>query len=205
MQLRKSLLVLAIALCGVLGSNAQTNLQRPKNPDYPGRGGSSILNRLSATATVGSGWVNGSSDWFGQVGVGEVTVSYALFRFLDLGVSTSGSLLCNEPYEDATNGSITYNPIADDCDKAWAFGQTFSVMARYFPLSEWPAFAQVNGGYSLDGEAPFASLCLGWGQPVYDRLSVIGQVRYATLISPDLDFEIDPGGLRLELGVGWNL
>ena len=205
MSLHKSLLIFMVAICTISAMDAQTTLQRPKNPDYPGGRGSSLVNRLSATATVGSGWINGSSDWFGQVGIGEVTVSYALFRFLDLGVSTSGSLLCNQPFEDVVGGSITYNPIADDCDKAWAVGETFSVMARYFPLSELPAFAQVNGGYSLDGEAPFASLCLGWGQPVWGRFSVIGQVRYATLISPDLEFQIEPGGLRLELGVGWNL
>lgn len=200
------LLLCCISLFCFSSMHAQNILQRPKNPDYPGRYGSSpFFNRLSATATVGSGWHNGTTDYIGKVGLGEVTVSYALFRFLDLGISTSGSLLCNDELEDQTTGVIYYNPHGDECDKAWSIGQSFSLMARYFPLTELPAFAQLNAGYSLDGEAPFASLCLGWGQPVYDRISIIGQVRYATLIAPDLDFELTPGGLRLELGVGWNL
>ncbi len=203
------LLLLCIGFFFVPSIQGQNTLQRPKNPDYPGRYGSSpFLSRLSATATVGSGWVNGNFDRFAEVGLGEITVSYALFRWLDVGLSTSGSLLCNEKIDDNLGGTIPgyiYNPDIDDCDKSWAFGQSFSVMGRYFPLSELPAFAQLNAGYSLDGEAPFVGFCLGWGQPVYDRISVIGQLRYATLIGSDLDFDLSPGGLRLELGVGWNL
>ena len=182
--------------------------QRPKNPDYPGGyGNSAFFNRISATATVGSGWVNGNFDQFGEIGLGEVSVSYAITRQLDLGLSTSGSMLCNQAYRDESGAIIssTEDPLAEECTEAWTIGQSFSLFARYFPLSELPAFAQANAGYSLDGEAPFLGLVLGWGQPVYDRMSVIGQFRYATLLGSDIDFVKDPGGFRLELGIGWNL
>ena len=89
-------------------------------------------------------------------------------------------------------------------DKAWAVGETFSVMARYFPLSELPAFAQVNGGYSSMGK-PLCQPLSGLGPA---GLGAIQCDRPGALCHSDQSrpgFQIEPGGLRLELGVGWNL
>lgn len=187
---------------------AQNTLQRPKNPDFPGRyGGGGPLSKISATATVGSGWMNGGASEIADIGIGEVSVSYAIIRSMDIGVSMSGSLLCNPAFTDENGAIISTidDPLGEKCTESWALAQTFSVMARYFPLPAYPAFAQVNGGYSLDGEAPFVGLSIGYGQRVYSSLSVLLMARYATLLGSDIDFVQTPGGFRLELGLAWNL
>lgn len=187
---------------------SQNTLQRPKNPDFPGRyGGGGPLSKISATATVGSGWMNGGASKIGDIGFGEVSVSYAIIRAMDIGISMSGSLLCNPAFTDETGAIISTadDPLGETCTESWALAQTFSVMARYFPLPAYPAFAQVNGGYSLDGEAPFVGLGIGYGQRVYSSLSVLAMARYATFLGSDIDFVQTPGGFRLELGLAWNL
>ena len=187
---------------------AQNVLQRPKNPDFPGRnGGGGFLSKLSATATVGSGWMNGGASGIGDIGIGEVTVSYALIRAMDVGVSAGGSLLCNPAFIDESGAivSTVEDPLGTECTESWAIAQTFSVLARYFPLPAYPAFAQFNGGYSLDGEAPFVGISVGYGQRVYSSLSVVALARYATLLGSEIDFVQTPGGFRLELGLAWNL
>ncbi len=187
---------------------AQNTLQRPKNPDFPGRyGGGGPLSKLSATATVGSGWINGGASKLGDIGFGEVSVSYAIIRSMDIGVSMGGSLLCNPAFVDQA-GAIISTPedlLGVKCTKSWAMAQTFSVLARYFPLPAYPAFSQLNGGYSLDGEAPFVGIGIGYGQRIISSLSVMAMVKYATLLGSDIDFVQTPGGLRLELGLAWNL
>lgn len=187
---------------------AQNTLQRPKNPDFPGRyGGGGPISKISATATIGSGWINGGASKFGNVGFGELSVSYAILRAMDIGISMGGSLLCNPAFIDDAGSIVSTfeDPLGVKCTESWAMAQTFSVMARYFPLPAYPAFAQVNGGYSLDGEAPCVGLGIGYGQRVYSSLSVVAMARYATLLGSDIEFVQTPGGFRLELGLAWNL
>jgi hypothetical protein len=62
-------------------------------------------------------------------------------------------------------------------------------------------------GYSLDGQAPAYSAGAGYFQPVYSQLGLFGVVRYANIIplGDTPDFVRNTGGLKLELGLGWNL
>ncbi|MBK7344144.1 MAG: hypothetical protein IPJ06_14280 [Saprospiraceae bacterium] len=201
MKLIRTVMFFGLAIIFTLPVQAQNLLQRPKNPDFPGRyGGGGILSKLSATATVGSGWMNGGASEIGDIGIGEVTVSYALIRAMDVGVSAGGSLLCNPAFIDESGAivSTVEDPLGTECTESWAIAQTFSVLARYFPLPAYPAFAQFNGGYSR-WEAPFVGISVGYGQRVYSSLSVVAPARYATLLGSEIDF------VQTREAFGWSL
>lgn len=202
--------LLLVLLCSYLAlpAFAQWPLQRPRNPDYPGAYESRFLRRSSLTATIGSGWVQGGFDRLGHAGWGEISYAFAVTRALDVGAGVYGSLLCNRAYYDDLGVLITPpdDPKGDNCDRAWAFGQTFMAFARYYPLRGWPAFAQAGGGWSVDGEGPVALLGVGYQYRIIERIAVAGLIRYAALIpsSQTPDWAQKPGGLRVELGLIWH-
>ncbi|MBP6185761.1 MAG: hypothetical protein KA479_12530 [Saprospiraceae bacterium] len=189
---------------------SQGPLQRPRNPDYPGANSSNkLVRRSSFVASIGSGYLSGNTDHIGNIGLGEISYSYALSRKLAVGVGLLGSMLCNEAYFNE-QGQIVSNSddlLGEDCDRAWALDATIMALGRYFPFSSIGTFGQIGLGYSLDGQAPAYSIGAGYFQPVYSQLGLFGVVRYANIIplSNTPDFVQSTGGLKLEIGLGWNL
>lgn len=189
---------------------SQGPLQQPRNPDYPGSySRNKLVRRSSAMVTVGSGYLNANTAHIGQIGLGEISYAYALSRKLAVGAGLLGSILCNEAYFDSHGQivSTTNNPLGENCNRAWAIDGTIMLWGRYFPFEYLGAFGQAGLGYSLDGLAPAYSAAVGYFQPVYSLLGLVGILRYANLIKVNStpDFVQPVGGLRLELGVGWNL
>ncbi len=189
---------------------SQGPLQRPRNPDYPGSYSSNkLVRRSSLVVSVGTGYFNNNADRISDIGLGEISYSYALSRKLAIGIGLLGSLLCNEAYLDAQGQIVSGidDPFGEKCNRAWALDATVMALGRYFPFEAIGAFGQVGLGYSIDGKAPAYSAGAGYFQPVYSQLGLYGVLRYANLVplGNTLDFVQSPGGLRLEVGLGWNL
>lgn len=203
---------LIISCLFVLFSEAmcQGPLQQPRNPDYPGSySQNKLVRRSSAMVTVGTGYLNANTAHIGHIGLGEISYAYALSRKLAVGAGLLGSLLCNEAYFDSKGQivSTATDPLGEKCNRAWAIDGTIMAWGRYFPFEYLGAFGQVGLGYSLDGQAPAYSGAVGYFQPVYSQFGLVGLLRYANLLplNNTPDFVQPTGGLRLELGIGWNL
>lgn len=207
-RMRLPVCSLILSLTMLVSTEAQAQLQRPANPDYPRGYSSKFVRRSAAHATLGSGFLIPDTDRAGHFGLGEIAYAYAITRQLDLGAGIMGSLLCNKAYYDG-NGAIVSDPDNPDgtrCDRSW-HPATAQLFARYYPLRGIPAFAQAGAGWSFDGEAPAYSLAGGYFLHLGARFGIVGMLRYAGLVPlPDAPDLVRPaGGLRLEIGAAWNL
>lgn len=206
--MRPSIPAILLALACLLSGEAQAQLQRPANPDYPRGYSSRFMRRSAVHVTLGSGFAVPDFERAGHLGLGEIGYGYAITRQLDLGAGVMGSLLCNKAFYDR-NGAIVSSP--DDpegerCDRGW-HPSTAQLFARYYPVLGIPAFAQAGAGWSFDGEAPAYSLAGGYFLHLGARFGIVGLLRYAGLIplGGTPDFVRRAGGFRLELGAAWNL
>lgn len=199
--------ILILLALGCVTLDAQ--LQRPRNPDYPGQYSSKFLRRSSLMVTVGSGFVQDGWSRFARPGLGELSYAYALNRQLDLGAGMYGSLLCNKVYRDE-NGQLQGNAPDDaegvQCNRSWSLASTFLALARYYPLEELPLYAQAGLGYALDGQAPVAAFATGYSHRVIERIGITALLRYAALIRTGAtpDWTQPAGGLRVEVGLLWH-
>lgn len=183
-------------------------LQRPLNPDDPGTYNSLFLRRSSLQITLGSGWIGTGHEKPLGIDITEIGYAWSFTRAWDVGISAYGSTLCNKVYR---NESGLQNLSPDDpegvrCDRKWRPASTVLLTSRYYPVRGYPAFGQVGVGYAIDGEAPVWSVAAGYSYRFFERIAVVGLIRYMGTfsLSNTPEWLHQPGGLRLELGFLWH-
>jgi hypothetical protein len=201
-------MVLLPTLLLVMSAGWAQPLQRPLNPDDPGTYNSKFLRRSSLQITLGSGWIGTGHEKPLGIDIAEIGYAWSFTRAWDVGISAYGSTLCNKVY---LNESGLQNLSPDDpegvrCDRKWRPASTILLTSRYYPVRDYPAFGQIGVGYALDGEAPVWSVSAGYSYRFFERIAVVGLIRYMAPISLSNTPEWlhQPGGLRLELGFLWH-
>lgn len=186
---------------------------------------SPLLNRISVTATLGSGYYSGNFSHLASITLGELSVNYKANPRFSFGIGTIGSLICGGSYYNSEGVLISGDDDDDDdesdddddmdedddmdddgCDDEFDLGDNLMSNFTYILSEKIPFFLQLGAGYSLKADTPVYSVLAGYNQKLFAGIGIRAGIRYSDIVklANTRNYASPTGGVKAELGLSWN-
>lgn len=214
-----------ILLFSSLNVMAQTNAVNMTKEATTGKF-AKILKQFSLTVSAGTGYYHNELAEVSKLTFGQLNLQFKTSPSFSIGFGSFGSILqdysyynnegllvsgCND--EDGVENGDPDNPNdpdnieeqhQDGCnDGEFELVGDLLGNATYKLPGKLPLCLQFGGGYSRAAKAPVYTLMAGYNQKLFAGISLLAGVRYSNLIS-SRNYVSKTGGIKAELGLGWN-
>ncbi|TAK37054.1 MAG: hypothetical protein EPO28_12695 [Saprospiraceae bacterium] len=202
---------------------------------------SSLTQKISVTATAGTGYYRSSLSSLGKLSLGELNIQYKASPLFSFGIGTMGAIQNDRSYfdsegvlvsacddgndegiEDGNDEGIEDDGSDDpndtdnieeenqdgdqngcDCEGEFGFGDNLMGNFTFHLPGKFPFFFQAATGYSFNSQDPFYSVMAGYHQKLFAGFGILAGIRYSDIVSSK-NYVSKTGGIKAELGLGWN-